>query len=290
MKKNKFIICTVFLLLLSSCAEKKEFGEPMVDVNTTTADFQSWWKYYNYKIVLSSDFVPINELGEEINKEEFLKTLTSGNFVPIELKSNTDKTYYKLFKLGDSSEKGINPIIKNEAIVNYAHFKQEGQKFPTFNFTDINGVDYTSENTKGKIVVLKCWFIHCKACVAEFPELNKLVKLYKDNDDIVFISLALDTKEQLEKFLEKKPFNYSVISEQRDFMSNKMGVSIYPTHFIINKEGNIEKVVNSSVELITALGQHGLLKNFEHKDIPLSELPMTPPPSPTKRPPPPPQM
>jgi thiol-disulfide isomerase/thioredoxin len=46
---------------------------------------------------------------------------------------------------------------------------------------------------KGKIVVIKCWYIHCAACIKEFPEVNNLVRKYKDRKDIIFISLAEDT-------------------------------------------------------------------------------------------------
>jgi hypothetical protein len=31
-----------------------------------------------------------------------------------------------------------------------------------------------------KIVVIKCWYIHCAACIKEFPEVNNLVRKYKD--------------------------------------------------------------------------------------------------------------
>jgi hypothetical protein len=53
-----------------------------------------------------------------------------------------------------------------------AHFKMEGTPIPGFNFTDLNDKVYNQSTTRGKIVILKCWFIHCVACLKEFPELN----------------------------------------------------------------------------------------------------------------------
>jgi cytochrome oxidase Cu insertion factor (SCO1/SenC/PrrC family) len=59
------------------------------------------------------------------------------------------------------------------------NLKKEG-KFPDFSFKDLNGNLITNESMKGKIVVIKCWYIHCAACIKEFPEVNNLVRKYKD--------------------------------------------------------------------------------------------------------------
>jgi thiol-disulfide isomerase/thioredoxin len=73
------------------------------------------------------------------------------------------------------------------------NLKKEG-KFPDFSFKDLNGNLITNESMKGKIVVIKCWYIHCAACIKEFPEVNNLVRKYKDRKDIIFISLAEYTR------------------------------------------------------------------------------------------------
>jgi cytochrome oxidase Cu insertion factor (SCO1/SenC/PrrC family) len=53
-------------------------------------------------------------------------------------------------------------------------FKTSRKEIPDFNFTDLNGQNITSLNTKGKHIIIKTWFINCTACVKEFPELNEL--------------------------------------------------------------------------------------------------------------------
>jgi len=135
----------------------------------------------------------------------------------------------------------------------------EGTVFPKFDLKDLNGVEYTNEKTKGKTVVLKCWFIACAPCVAEFPQLNELVEKYKNRDDIVFVSLAFDSKEKLEPFLLKKPFRYAVVPDQKQFMFSDLDIKSYPTHIIIDKNGIIRKVVTSADEMIDALENDVLL-------------------------------
>jgi cytochrome oxidase Cu insertion factor (SCO1/SenC/PrrC family) len=39
---------------------------------------------------------------------------------------------------------------------------------PDFSFKDLNGNLITNESIRGKIVVIKCWYIHCAACIKEF--------------------------------------------------------------------------------------------------------------------------
>ena len=105
----------------------------------------------------------------------------------------------------------------------------------------------------GKVVVLKCWFIHCLSCVQEMPELNEFVEKYKSKNDILFISLAFDSKEKLDSFLLTDKFSYAVLPVPQSFMEDSLKVSGYPTHFIIDKIGIIRKVVTDYHEMIPTL-------------------------------------
>ena len=96
---------------------------------------------------------------------------------------------------------------------------------------------------------MKCWFIHCVACVREFPECNKLVDENANRKDILFISLASDSKKDLTKFLKTKQFKYAAIPETDNYMTAKLNIDEYPTHLLIDKTGKIIKVVNSIEEL-----------------------------------------
>lgn len=233
----------------------KESMIPNTDLSTLKTDFMQWWTYHSKNIILSSNFIPFNENSNQISKNDFLKKLTSGKFIALKLISKDSLTYYKLFKLDKNSDKGIGGTIKNVSAREYKHFKMEGISFPKFSFTDLNGKTYTSENTKGKTIILKCWFISCKPCVAEFPELNLLVKKYQNRNDILFISLAFDSKKALQDFLIKKPFSYAVVPNQREFMEDILRIHTYPTHFVIDKKGTIKKVVNKVDEMLPAFNK-----------------------------------
>jgi len=243
-----------------SCKEKHEELEPQININKLETDFMNWWTYHCSNISLSANFIGLNEVSEKIDKNKFLKKLTSKNFIPLRLKSGDGKEHYQLYKLGSLANKGIRNAIKEVSLIKLKYLKMEGMNFPEFGFKDFDGNKYTNESTKGKTILIKTWFIKCKACIAEFPELNAFVEKYKENKDIVFLSLALDSQVELEKFLKKKPFSYSVVPNQTEFIHEKLNLQSYPTHIILNEDGIILKVVDDASEMISFLENGKYLK------------------------------
>ncbi len=70
---------------------------------------------------------------------------------------------------------------------------------------------------------------------------------------MLFISLAMDSKQDLISFLNKQQFKYAVVPEQKRYMEEDLGISEYPTHILIDKNGKIVKVVNSVEDIIPFL-------------------------------------
>jgi peroxiredoxin len=292
MRTPILISFVIFSILLFSCKEKEktekksisekvENLEPKIEFNEIDSDFIKWWTYHSHNISLSSNFTGLNEKSDTIDKKQFLEKLTTGNYIPLKIKSDDKVEIYKLFKLDSNADKSIGSTIKNESLTNLKHFNMEGLPLPEFNFTDLNGNKYTNENTKGKTIILKTWFINCKACVAEFPELNELVENYKQRNDMIFLSLAQDSKAELENFLQKKDFEYQVVPNQKEFIDKKLNLQMYPTHIIVDKNGTIIKVVNKASEMISFLES----ENKQTEKIP---PPPPPPPASASAPPPPP--
>ena len=263
MKKYILLAFSVVLMSILSCSRKPNYGQPNVDFESIQKSQSKWWIYHNKNIVLSSNFIPLDHSSNRISKDLFLKKLATGDFIPLKLTS-TDSTYYKLFQLDQTSDKSIPDVMKGIAEEASKNFSLEGTVFPKFNFHDLNGVVYSTETTKGKVVILKCWFIACAPCIDEFPRLNELVEKYKNRRDVVFIGLAFDSKEKLEPFLRKNPFRYAIVPDQKQFVFYDLDVKEYPTHIIIDKNGIIRKVVTSADEMIDAL-ENDVLLNADAK-------------------------
>lgn len=216
-------------------------------------NYKKWSKYNKENIELSYEFTPVNENNEVIDKKDFLSQLKTGSYIP--LKAESEDLTYKLYKLNDTADKKIGKSIRSSSSIAESYFNKEGQPFPNFNFVDLNGTNYTKKSTKGKIKVIKCWFINCVVCVQEFPELNELYDRYETSDRVVFLSLAFDKPDKLRNFLTKKEFRFPVIAEQKKFMSKDLEVKQYPTHLIVDEDNNIIKMVNNVKALITIVDE-----------------------------------
>lgn len=256
---KKSIIFLLLFLVSASIFGQAKFGNPEVDSIQIQNKFSDWWTYQSKNIMLSRDYVALDTDSKEISKETFLNELTNGNYIPIRLKSEDSIYYYKLFKIQPNSDTSIKATINQEAFDAVKNFEMEGKPFPNFSFKDLNGNLVTNESMKGKIIVIKCWYIHCAACIKEFPEVNQLTEKYKDRKDILFISLAEDTPEQLKVFLARKPLSYSVIPNMKTYMNETLNLNAFPTHFILNKEGSIAKVLNNYKSLEVALEKESKL-------------------------------
>ena len=257
---KKILILFSFLLIFSSGFGQTHFGAPEVDPIVIQSKFVDWSAYQNKNIMLSRDFVAVDATSQVITKDAFLNALTTGNYIPIRLQSTDSLYYYQLFAIAPTSDTSIKATIAQLAFDEYEHFKMEGKPFPSFNFVDLNGNRVTNATMKGKLVVIKCWYIHCPACIKEFPFVNALVERYKDRNDILFVSFAEDTPEQLKAFLAKKPLSYLVIPDMKIYMNETLHLNSFPTHFILDKEGYIAKVLLNYESLEVALQQASGLK------------------------------
>ncbi|KAF2328562.1 TlpA family protein disulfide reductase [Flavobacterium daemonense] len=256
--KKLFTIIITFLIFASSFSQNK-FGNPEVDPLQIQKNFTEWSVYQSKKIMLSRDFTALDCSSKEISKKTFFDQLANGNFIPIRLKSETNEYVYKLFKILPKTDTSIKATINQIGFDALKNYEMEGKPFPEFSFKDLDGRIISNESMKGKIIVIKCWYIHCAACIKEFPLVNALVLKYKDRQDIAFVSLAEDTPEQLQVFLARKPLSYSVIPNMKTYMNEKLDLNAFPTHFILDKEGIIKKVVSNYESLEVALEKESKL-------------------------------
>lgn len=247
---NKFLMRNIIaffglFFLYNSCNSQSQLDKPNVNPSEIQSEYMNWLNYYNDEIMLSADFVALDENTNRVSKEAFLTTLSDGKFIPLKMETSNDSIYYKLYKIEPTADTSISATVMESAFNELQNFKKEGTDFSPFSFQDLNGNVIDNQSLKGKTVVIKCWYIHCAACIKEFPDVNKLADEYKDRNDIVFLSLAEDNQEQLKTFLAKKPLHYSVVPNMKQYMNETLQLNAFPTHFIIDKEGKIVKVLSN---------------------------------------------
>lgn len=129
--------------------------------------------------------------------------------------------------------KNDNPILIEKSL-NESAFKLN-EKAPDFIAFNMDGQSIKLSELQGKVVVLNFWFIKCGPCVQEMPELNTLKKQFY-NEDVVFLAITFDTKENIQTFLKTHDFNYTILPKSSDVIQvNK--VRSFPTNVVLDKNG-----------------------------------------------------
>ena len=117
-----------------------------------------------------------------------------------------------------------------------------------YNFAALamDGSTIDTATLRGKVVVLNLWFVNCPNCIDEIKELNQLVTAYQTNKDVVFVGLAASRKADVEKFLKKNPFSYTIIPDATGIILTKFGtpdedgqINVpFPMHLVLDRDGN----------------------------------------------------
>jgi thiol-disulfide isomerase/thioredoxin len=118
---------------------------------------------------------------------------------------------------------------------------QVGKPAPEFSLENNFNKSFSLKDFKGKVVYIDLWASWCKPCRAETPFLNTMVAKYKNDNRIVFISIAVADKinNWLKALQEDKP-QWIQLIDKDDFVwkSYVLSYSI-PRFVLIDKGGNI---------------------------------------------------
>jgi len=105
----------------------------------------------------------------------------------------------------------------------------------------LKGQQVNFKDFKDQVILINYWATWCPPCIAEMPSFQKLYDDYKDK--MVFLFVANDEMNRVEKFIENKKYHIPVYFQISQGPSEMQSNSI-PTTYIINKEGEI--VVNKT--------------------------------------------
>jgi len=252
--KKIFIYSILSLgLFFNACSQDPGKALPVIAPEIILKDFMGLLNYERDHLALHTNFSPYGEDSKPITKAQFLKLYATGEYLPVQIHSENDNLAYRLYQLQKPVNIDISRTLKRWGTDESRRYNLQGTLFPAFNFTDLDGKIYSPAMLKGNIIALKSWFIDCKPCREEMPALNSLIDKYKKRKDMLFVSLASDAPDELKAFLKQTTFNYTVISDQHNFMERNFQEPSSPTHILIDKNGQITLITNKSTVLIKEL-------------------------------------
>ena len=114
---------------------------------------------------------------------------------------------------------------------------------PAWKLKGLDGSTVSSDQFKGKVVVLDFWATWCGPCKAEIPGYIALQKKY-GADGLVIIGVSKDDDEPsrqktVQGFADAHGMNYPIVFTSDEIEAALGGIDAIPTTFIIGRDGNI---------------------------------------------------
>lgn len=129
---------------------------------------------------------------------------------------------------------------------------REGDMAPDFHLTQINEdneVEYIRlSELQGKGVMLNFWATYCEPCEYEMPFMESLYPEYRDDVEIVAVSLDLNEL-VIQKFINKYDLTFPIVHDTKSEVMELYKVGPIPSTFFIDPEGKIVEVVSGPLTL-----------------------------------------
>lgn len=108
---------------------------------------------------------------------------------------------------------------------------------------DLEGNPIRWEDLKGKTIFLNFWATWCKPCIMEMPSMDKAYQALKE-EDFIFMAASYEEPEKIRSFREKQEFSFPLVHMKTSLEA--LNIYSIPTTFIINKEGELARIVVGS--------------------------------------------
>ena len=106
-----------------------------------------------------------------------------------------------------------------------------------YSLQDLNGVTHSVSDLKGKFLVMNFWATWCAPCIHEMPELERFYQSHKESAEVWGITFEDSDLESIKGFIKKLKITYPILGYGQDSKTGYGEVSILPTTFIIDRDG-----------------------------------------------------
>lgn len=114
---------------------------------------------------------------------------------------------------------------------------------------DQYGKEHKLSDYSGKTVFLNFWATWCPPCREEMPYIEEL---YKERDDVAIIGVSIPAEpsngvDSIKSFLSENNYTFPTLLDINGDLGSYFNIMAYPTTIIINKSGEIDRVVEGSL-------------------------------------------
>jgi len=126
--------------------------------------------------------------------------------------------------------------------IGFATFGSQ-QQAPDVTFIGIDGHKISSQDLRGKVVMVNFWATSCTTCVKEMPQMVETYNKFKGQGlEFVAVAMSYDRPDYVLNYAETRKLPFKVALDSGGDLAKQFGdVSMTPTTFVIGKDGKILK-------------------------------------------------
>ncbi len=111
----------------------------------------------------------------------------------------------------------------------------QGKTLPQINTLLIDQELYSSEDAKGKPLLIHFWATWCPTCKLEAGNIQSLSQDY----NVLTVAVKSGEDSTINAYLNEHDFDFKVINDAQGLLSAQFEVPAFPTTFIYDKEGRL---------------------------------------------------
>lgn len=133
-------------------------------------------------------------------------------------------------------------IIVALAVVGYLSVSKK-EAIPDVTFVNLQGKKITSQDLRGKVVMINFWATSCTTCVKEMPEMVETYKKYNAQGlEFIAVAMAYDPPNYVLNFVETRKLPFTVALDTQGELAKSFGnIQLTPTTLVVDKNGHVIK-------------------------------------------------
>jgi thiol-disulfide isomerase/thioredoxin len=122
---------------------------------------------------------------------------------------------------------------------NVIRFVRNPDAAPEFKLDALDGRPLSLATVRGKVVLLNFWATWCGPCRAEIPDLIALQEKYRDQLQIIGLTVDDDDVSMVKQVVAEEHVNYPVAMSSPEVRIQYGGISALPTLFVLDAQGRV---------------------------------------------------
>src|SRR5882762_6353482 len=122
---------------------------------------------------------------------------------------------------------------------NVIRFVRNPDAAPEFKLDALDGQPLSLISARGKVVLLNFWATWCGPCRAEIPDLIALQQKYKDQLQIIGLTVDDDDESTIKQVVADERINYPVAMASPEVRLQYGGIAALPTSFVLDAQGRV---------------------------------------------------